>query len=197
MYIKNVNTYTYDGSEELLINTEDIKNIYIVENFISKDHLKIINDYIKEVGFIENENPVEFPLAILKFNENKEIIDILDDYRKKVQFLLERDFDCEVEPAVFNQVARYLPGDNLNEHADKVCESWRDLSNVLYYTDDYEGGEFFFSQYGIEFKPKAGTLLYFPGGANYAHGVKTVTSGERYTTTVFWKVKKWNSIEYS
>lgn len=197
MYIKNVNTYTYDGSEELLINTEDIKNIYIVENFISKDHLKIINDYIKEVGFIENENPVEFPLAILKFNENKEIIDILDDYRKKVQFLLERDFDCEVEPAVFNQVARYLPGDNLNEHADKVCESWRDLSNVLYYTDDYEGGEFFFSQYGIEFKPKAGTLLYFPGGANYAHGVKTVTSGERYTTTIFWKVKKWNSIEYS
>ena len=197
MYIKNVNTYTYDGSEELLINTEDIKNVYIVENFISKDHLKIINDYIKEVGFIENENPVEFPLAILKFNENKEIIDILDDYRKKVQFLLERDFDCEVESAVFNQVARYLPGDNLNEHADKVCESWRDLSNVLYYTDDYEGGEFFFSQYGIEFKPKAGTLLYFPGGANYAHGVKTVTSGERYTTTIFWKVKKWNSIEYS
>lgn len=197
MYIKNVNTYTYDGSEELLINTEDVKNIYIVENFISKDHLKIINDYIKEVGFIENENPVEFPLAILKFNDNKEIIEILDDYRKKVQSLLERDFDCEVEPAVFNQVARYLPGDNLNEHADKVCESWRDLSNVLYYTDDYEGGEFFFSQYKIEFKPKAGTLLYFPGGANYAHGVKTVTSGERYTTTVFWKVKKWNSIEYS
>jgi len=197
MYIKNVNTYTYDGSEELLINTEDIKNVYIVENFISKDHLKIINDYIKEVGFIENENPVEFPLAILKFNENKEIIDILDDYRKKVQFLLERDFDCEVESAVFNQVARYLPGDNLNEHADKVCESWRDLSNVLYYTDDYEGGEFFFSQYGIEFKPKAGTLLYFPAGANYSHGVKTVTSGERYATTTFWKVKKWNSIEYS
>lgn len=197
MYIKNINTYTYDGSEELLINTEDVKNIYIVENFISKDHLKIINDYIKEVGFIENENPVEFPLAILKFNDNKEVIEILDDYRKKVQSLLERDFDCEVEPAVFNQVARYLPGDNLNEHADKVCESWRDLSNVLYYEDDYEGGEFFFSQYGIEFKPKAGTLLYFPGGANYAHGVKTVTSGERYTTTIFWKVKKWNSIEYS
>lgn len=197
MYIKNVNTYTYDGSEELLINTEDTKNIYIVENFISEDHLKIINNYIKEVGFTENENPVEFPLAILKFNESKEIIEILDDYRKKVQSLLERDFDCEVEPAVFNQVARYLPGDNLNEHADKVCESWRDLSNVLYYQDDYEGGEFFFSQYGIEFKPKAGTLLYFPGGANYAHGVKTVTSGERYTTTIFWKVKKWNSIEYS
>jgi predicted 2-oxoglutarate/Fe(II)-dependent dioxygenase YbiX len=67
----------------------------------------------------------------------------------------------------------------------------------LYYTDDYEGGEFFFSQYDMEFKPKAGTLLYFPAGANYAHGVKTVTSGERYTTTVFWKVKQWKGKQYS
>jgi len=197
MYIKNKSGYSYEGSEDVLIDPEDVKNIYMVENFISEEHLKIVNDFIKKTGFVENPNPVEFPLSILKFNEDKELVELMDFYRQKVQVLLEEKFDCEVEPGVFNQVARYLPGDHLNEHADKVCESWRDLSNVLYYADDYEGGEFFFSQYDMSFRPKAGTLLFFPGGANYAHGVKTVTSGERYTTTVFWKVKQWKGKQYS
>ena len=136
MYLKNNSPYTYDGSDDVLINPEDIKNIYIVENFISKEDLKTINAYIKNNSFIENDNPVEFPLAILFFNEDKELVELMDSYRQKVQVLLERDFDCEVEPAVFNQVARYLTGDNLHEHADKVCESWRDLSNILYYNDE-------------------------------------------------------------
>lgn len=197
MYLKNNSGYVYEGSEDVLIDPEDIKNIYVVEDFISKEDLVKINNYIDKTGFIENDNPVEFPLAILKFNEDKEMIELMDSYRKKVQVLLERDFDCEVEPAVFNQVARYLTGDHLNEHADKVCESWRDLSNILYYNDDYEGGNFYFSQYDISFKPKAGSLVYFPGGANYAHGVKTVTSGKRYNTTVFWKVKKWKGRQYA
>jgi hypothetical protein len=197
MYLKNNSGYIYEGSENVLIDPEDIKNIYIIENFISEDHLKIINDYIKKVGFIENANPVEFPLAMLRFDEDQEVSSLMDHYREKVQVLLERDFDCEVEPASFNQAARYLTGDHLNEHADKVCESWRDLSNILYYNDDYEGGNFFFSQYDLSFKPKAGTLVYFPGGGNYAHGVETVTAGERYNTTVFWKVKKWKGKQYA
>jgi hypothetical protein len=198
MYLKNNDSgYVYEGSEDVLINPEDAKNIYIIENFISEKDLKTFNNFIKRIGFTENANPVEFPLALLRFDKSKTIIRLIYSYRKKIKALLEEKFDCIVEKAEFNQINRYLAGDHLNEHADKVCESWRDLSSIIYYADDYEGGEFFFSQYGIEFTPKAGTLVYFPAGANYAHGVRMVTSGERYTTTVFWKVKKWNSIQYS
>ena len=61
----------------------------------------------------------------------------------------------------------------------------------------YTGGELFFSQYDLSFTPKAGMMIYFPAGGNYAHGVTEVTSGNRYATTTFWNVEKWNSIQYS
>ena len=106
-------------------------------------------------------------------------------------------FDCKVALSEIAGLTKFKTGDNLNEHADKVCASWRDLSTSLYYNEDFEGGELYFSQYDITFKPKAGMLIYFPAGANYQHRVNYVTSGTRYATTTFWKVEEWRSIQYS
>lgn len=49
----------------------------------------------------------------------------------------------------------------------------------LYLNDDFEGGELFFPERNLSIKPKAGQLVLFPGGNEYIHGVKPVTSGER------------------
>jgi hypothetical protein len=49
----------------------------------------------------------------------------------------------------------------------------------LYLTDDFEGGELYFPNLGVEIKPKAGQLVLFPGGHEYSHGVKEITSGKR------------------
>jgi hypothetical protein len=50
----------------------------------------------------------------------------------------------------------------------------------LFLNDDYVGGEFGFTVNGevIKFKPKAGSLVIFPG-YNTSHGIEPITSGRR------------------
>lgn len=56
---------------------------------------------------------------------------------------------------------------------------------LFYINDDYEGGEVVYTNKGIEFKPKANTILVHGGSEEYTHGVRKVTSGERYTLSTF------------
>lgn len=188
--------YIYDGYEDVMVETEDVKNIYVYENFISSEDLLKINDYIQS-GIFVSDAVHEFPYETLDFTHNEEIVSIIKIYRDKAALLLEEVFDCKVVLSEIAGLTKFKTGDNLNEHADKVCASWRDLSTSLYYNEDFEGGELYFSQYDVTFKPKAGMMIYFPAGANYQHRVNYVTSGTRYATTTFWKVEKWNGIQYS
>ena len=188
--------YIYYGYEDVMVETEDVKNIYVYENFISSEDLLKINDYIQS-GIFVSDAVHEFPYETLDFTNNEEIVSIIKIYRDKAALLLEEVFDCKVALSEIAGLTKFKTGDNLNEHADKVCASWRDLSTSLYYNEDFEGGELYFSQYDVTFKPKAGMMIYFPAGANYQHRVNYVTSGTRYATTTFWKVEKWNGIQYS
>jgi hypothetical protein len=56
---------------------------------------------------------------------------------------------------------------------------------VLYYNDNFEGGEIIYPNQGITLKPKARMLISHPGGEEYLHGIKKVTNGVRYMTTGF------------
>ena len=195
--IKNPSSgYNYDGHEDVMIETEDVKNIYVYENFISSEDLSKINNYIQSGVFI-SDAVHEFPYETFAFGQFEELVHIMSGYRDKAALLLEEAFDCKVALSEISGLTKFKTGDNLHEHADKVCASWRDLSTSLYYNEDFEGGELYFSQYDVTFKPKAGMMIYFPAGANYQHRVNYVTSGTRYATTTFWKVEKWNGIQYS
>jgi hypothetical protein len=194
--MKNKSGYIYEGSEDLEIDPEDVKNIHVIENFISSEDLITLNNYIENSQFVLDEYGVhEFPLESLMFD--KEMYMLMAKYREQAMLILGETFDCTVAMSEIASLIKYATGTNLNEHADKICESWRDLSTSIYYNDGYKGGELFFSQYDLSFEPKAGMMIYFPAGGNYAHGVNTITEGTRYATTTFWKVEKWNSIQYS
>ena len=194
--MKNKSGYIYEGSEDVEIDPEDVKNIYVLENFISPEDIITLRNYIENADFVLSDYGVhEFPLAALHFSG--EVATLMQGYRDKAALILEEAFDCSVTRSEIASLTKYATGQNLNEHADKICESWRDLSTSMYYNDDYTGGELFFSQYDLSFTPKAGMMIYFPAGGNYAHGVTEVTSGNRYATTTFWNVEKWNSIQYS
>jgi hypothetical protein len=56
---------------------------------------------------------------------------------------------------------------------------------LFYINDDYEGGELVYTEKNIIFKPKANTLIIHGGAKEFTHGVKKVTSGERYTLSTF------------
>lgn len=98
-------------------------------------------------------------------------------------------------------IVRWLPGQLQMPHADKELHEgenkgkpndfpYYDLAGLFYINDDYEGGELYFPNQGIRFKPKRGAAYFFPGDLNYIHGVSEIKSGERYTCPFFWTIVK-------
>lgn len=84
-------------------------------------------------------------------------------------------------------------GDNQTPHADGQRNDgtpnefpWRTVGCVLYLNDNYTGGSIYFPQHDLELSPKPGTLVWFPGTAEFLHGVRPVVSGERITISSFW-----------
>lgn len=61
-----------------------------------------------------------------------------------------------------------------------------EYASILYWNDDYEGGELYFENPKISIRPEAGMLVCFPCSEQYAHGVTEITSGERIISTHFW-----------
>jgi hypothetical protein len=96
-------------------------------------------------------------------------------------------------------LVRWLPGQYQHPHADKELHEgenrgkpndfpYYDVAGLFYLNDDYEGGELYFPNQGIQFKPKRGSAYFFPGDMNYIHGVTEITSGIRYVSPFFWTI---------
>jgi len=114
--------------------------------------------------------------------------------------IIEKAFNVEANPT-WPALVRWPTGSLQVPHADKELHSgpsagtpndfpWYDLSTIFYLNDDYEGGELFFPNQSIQFKPKKGGVYFFPGDMNYIHGVRPVISGCRYTSPFFWTIDK-------
>lgn len=96
---------------------------------------------------------------------------------------------------------KWVPGSFAEPHADNTDEngnpsSWRQNKYVaiLYLNEEYDGGELYFVQHGIEIAPKTGTVVVFDPNSEYLHGVKMIKSGLRYTLLTSWDLA---SAEYS
>lgn len=61
-----------------------------------------------------------------------------------------------------------------------------DVAAVLYFNDDFDGGEIYFPKFDIRIKPEPGMLVGFPASHHYLHGVAKVENGNRYIQTSFW-----------
>jgi hypothetical protein len=96
-------------------------------------------------------------------------------------------------------IVRWLPGQLQMPHADKELHEgddagkpndfpWYDIAGLFYLNNDYEGGELYFPNQGIQFKPKAGGAYFFPGDMNYVHGVTEINSGIRYVIPFFFTI---------
>jgi len=85
-------------------------------------------------------------------------------------------------------VQKYYPGSYMGPHVDstdKTENKFPTLSMVIYFNDDYEGGNIVFPNQGIDVKPKAGSVVVFPSYEPYIHDPKAVVSGTKYMSPVF------------
>jgi predicted 2-oxoglutarate/Fe(II)-dependent dioxygenase YbiX len=133
-----------------------------------------------------------------------EIPTIIGILVQRLKPIIENFFSVEADPTS-PAIVRWLPGQLQMPHADKELHEgngigpgeskpndfpYYDLASLFYINDDYEGGELYFPQHGIQFKPKPGAAYFFPGDKNYVHGVTEITSGIRYTCPFFWTITK-------
>lgn len=189
-------------------------NIVSLQNFMTEKELLELNNFIRnnqvwdisETHYNENgtiiydasyweDRVITYP-NIEKTNPR--IISIINNMVDRLKVEVDLFFNVDAFPTSPAMV-RWLPGQLQMPHADKELHSgpdagkpndfpWYDIAGLFYLNDDYEGGELYFPNQGIQFKPKAGSAHFFPGDMNYIHGVTEITSGVRYTVPFFWTI---------
>jgi hypothetical protein len=98
--------------------------------------------------------------------------------------------DPELILSGFATIQRMQAGVELKAHTDQKTDPSIKYATIVYINDDYADGELFFPNLDIQLKPKAGTMLFFPGNEEYEHGVKHVGDGQiRYVLVGFIKEK--------
>jgi hypothetical protein len=89
-------------------------------------------------------------------------------------------------------ISRHKVGENMDEHRDhwiKDADFIVEYGIVVYYNDNYDGGEINYPELGISIKPKAGSLVLHSG--DILHGTLPVKNGDtRYFSTAFVKSTK-------
>jgi hypothetical protein len=195
---------------------KDASNIVTIENFILDEEIIKLNNFIRnnkvwdvtESDINENgtvtydhsywvDRVVTYP-NIMKTDPS--IVDTIEEMVDRLKKEVDSFFNVDVHPTTPAMV-RWLPGQLQMPHADKELHEgpdagkpnsfpWYDIAGLFYINDDYEGGELYFPNQGIEFKPKKGAAYFFPGDMNYIHGIREVKSGIRYTVPFFWTIMK-------
>lgn len=177
-------------------------NIFVIKNFIDKENAELLVQLAKKsspdewanYNYTDRHENDEWEDRILlldrcsNFNiKEKEIVsNMFDKIKKEIGSILKKDI---YEYVGFNTIYRSLVGHFMKTHHDQGLGVKFKYGIVLYLNGDYEGGEIFYPNVGIEFKPEAYSLVLHPAHEAYRHGVKKVTSGTRYSMTSFIKLK--------
>lgn len=185
-----------------------------IEDFLTSDELQLLNNFIRsnetwdksethynEDGTVIYDSGYWDGRVATYPSINKtspEAIHTIQEIVKRLKTKIDSFFNVDASPTS-PALVRWLPGNFQMPHADKELHEgenrgksndfpWYDIATIIYLNEDYEGGELYFPNQGIEFKPKAGGAYFFPGDMNYIHGIKEITSGIRYTCPFFWTI---------
>lgn len=192
----------------------DPSNIQTRENFMTEYELETLNNFIRgntswdvtETHYNE-EGTVIYDSGYWKDRVatydtiravNPHVPEVINGMVERLKKEVDAFFKVDAVPTS-PALVRWLPGQLQMPHADKELHEgedrgkpndfpYYDLAGLFYLNDDYEGGELYFPNQGIQFKPKAGAAYFFPGDMNYIHGVTQITSGIRYTVPFFWTI---------
>jgi len=174
-------------------------NIIVLEDFISQEDVETVYNFAIKINSFEktSDHWNDRVLNSIGLQSNKDIYEIIVKYQTKLKNTIQNKFGFELNN-VYPSIVKWRPGNVQAPHADKELldgtpvDYQSDVSSLFYWNDNYEGGEIYFPNQGIQLKAKPGTVVIFPGDRFYAHGVTEVLSGERFTTPAFWIVKQIN-----
>ena len=167
------------------------ENIKLIPNFLSDEEIAYLFDSCTEIQKRSFEsqkdelgNAVNWMHVYIQIEDKFNIRD-----RVKAEIVNAYGFDHIKPKGLYLSVAKWEKGTKLNLHVDDLGYATDNhIPTLIYLNDDYEGGEISFATHDITIKPKVGDLLIFPGNMHYAHEVKEVLSGTRYTLPIWFTI---------
>ena len=212
---ENNKTFLKDDFEFIGLSVlEPTNGVLVIENFLSKEELDSFLDLINNteekawsVLYLEGLKPfclqkfgrddVENLVAEGKFEitqgwEDKNLalenhLVSKEIHERLNQIIQNKDSRLELNSL---SLQRMQPGVQLKSHTDQHTDPSIQYAAIMYLNDTYNGGEVFFQNKNISMKPKAGSLLIFPGTEEFEHGVKEVEEGPiRYVIPSFIRIK--------
>lgn len=196
------------------VTKEIYKDILLVEDFISSEEIKemkgIINSIKEEDWYIEYTSNLKL-FCMEKFGRDDVENLVAEGKFEVTQGWEDKNFNLNnypIQKTIFNRInplitsvndkltlsgfvtlQRMQEGVELKSHTDQHTDPSIQYATILYINDDYVDGELFFKKIDFKIKPKSGSLLVFPGTAEYEHGVAPVGPGPiRYVLVGFVKI---------
>ena len=193
---------------------DSAENIVAIEDFMTEEELSYLNEFAgnntiwdqTETHYNEDGTVIydsgywdhRVATAPTLEKSDPKVIEIIAGMQNRLKEKVDAFFNVDAHPTS-PAVVRWLPGQRQQPHADKELHEgegrgkpndfpYYDIAGLFYINDDYEGGELYFPNQGIQFKPKAGAAYFFPGDMNYIHGVTEIRSGMRYVCPFFWTI---------
>jgi hypothetical protein len=166
------------------------QDIYFIENFIPKEELEIFaKDFNDQDGWYRQGN------FYIKDKTTVETSALLDRYHLMVEGLISDRYN---KVNWNNNLQKYKVTEGnwaIAPHADRFNAEGVDYASntsqyvtkgyILYFNDDYEGGEVVYTKKEYRIRPKAGMILVHSGFEDYEHAVTPVESGERHILSGF------------
>ena len=198
---------------------DSVENIVAIEDFMTEEELTLLNNFarankiwdVTETHYNEDGTVIydssywdhRVATAPILNSVAPEVSKVIKGMQKRLKERVDSFFNLDAHPTS-PAIVRWLPGQRQQPHADKELHEgegrgrpndfpYYDIAGLFYINDDYEGGELYFPNQGVQFKPKAGAAYFFPGDMNYIHGVTEIKSGIRYVCPFFWTIKSHNS----
>jgi len=154
-------------------------NIQIINDFIPAKTCDVI---IKEFNYLSEKFRKISDGRKLYLNPPEAFINtLIKELLEKINNTLNKTYYArEVMLSV------YETNSSLLSHIDHNDINYQDNLGALFYlNDDFDGGELYFANKNVSFKPAKGQLILFPcNQKEYIHGVSKITKGIRYSIPV-------------
>lgn len=176
-------------------------SISIVNNFMSKEDVSIINDYISGISFHTRDShiPLHDPLYE-KYNAPfdlhtrgempKYILNIFSKYSKKFYELVQSQEHDEYLPPMFSKhyIARYVSGKSVGPQFDS-SKPFGTYKSILCWNENYSGGDLIFPNLGYSIKMSPGDLIFFTEDELNKCGILEISDGDMFISEA-WVGKK-------
>lgn len=166
---------------------DSVNNIQYMQDVLPAEEHKAILDYVKSV---ESWNDEPWLVKTVRSHEMpNEIKNLLEKvftvvYQKSVEL-----YDVNINPLKKDSLTlfKFPEGFELNQHVDTLSDESLHIASVYYINDDYTGGEISFKDHDLTIKPKANSLVIFPGNESYTHGVNKIFDNDRYSSALWFQ----------